>query len=303
MLIRLQKNDFKMINTPGKFMFAADALSRAVDKNERADDKTSADILAYVNTIVTSMPVADDRMECIRQATELDDTMEKLKQAILTGWPAQKHDCPRQIQDYLACRGELSVVGGIVFQGSNFVIPVALRKEMLGKIHEGHLGEEKCKRRTHEVMYWPRMNQDISQTTASCEICLTYSPRQKALMPHTVPDRPVYNVGVDFFDCNGKSQIVLTDYFSNYPEVATLQSTTNKAVITFMKATFARHGVLCEVVSDNGPQVSSGEFASFAKEWGFLHITPSPHYPKSNGLAESSVKVVKNLMKKSAGWA
>lgn len=65
-----------------------------------------------------------------------------------------------------------------------------------------------------------------------------------------------------------------------------------------MKATFARHGVPCEVVSDNGPQFSSGEFASFAKEWGFLHITWSPHYPKSNGLAESHVKVVKNLMKK-----
>lgn len=41
--------------------------------------------------------------------------------------------------------GELSVVGGIVFKGSKFVIPVALRKEMLGKIHKGHLGEEKHK--------------------------------------------------------------------------------------------------------------------------------------------------------------
>lgn len=122
-------------------------------------------------------------------------------------------------------------------------------------------------------------------------------------MPHTVPDRPAYKVGVDFFDCNGKSQIVLTDYFSNYPEVATLQSTASKAVITFIKVTFARHGVLCEVMPDNGPQFSSGEFALFAKEWGFLYITPSPHYPKSNGLAESSVKVVKNLLKKSARWA
>lgn len=171
---------------------------------------------------------------------------------------------------------------------------------MLGKIHEGHLGEEKCKRRACEVMYWPKMNQDIRQTTASCEICLTYRPQQQAepLMPHVVPDRPFYKVGVDLFDCNGKSNFVLTDYISNYPEVATLQSTTIKAVITFLKAAFARHGVPCEVVSDNGPQFSSGEFASFAREWGFRHITSSPHYPRSNGLAESSLKVVKNLMRK-----
>ena len=170
MLIRLQRYDFKMIYTPGKYMFAADALSRAVDKSERADDRTNADIEAYVNMIITSLPVSDDRMEHIRQATELDDTMEKLKQAILSGWPAQKNDCPRQIQDYWACRDELSVVNDVVFKGNKFVIPVALRKEMLGKILEGHLGEEKCKCRAHEVMYWPRMNQDISQTTASCEM-------------------------------------------------------------------------------------------------------------------------------------
>ena len=117
-------------------------------------------------------------------------------------------------------------------------------------------------------------------------------------MPHVVPDRPFYKVRVDLFDCNGKSNIVLTDYFSNYPEVATLQSTTSNAVITFLKAVFSRHRVPCEVVSDNGPQFSSGEFASFAREWGFHHITSSSHYPRSNGLAESSVKVVKNLMRK-----
>ena len=54
----------------------------------------------------------------------------------------------------------------------------------------------------------------------------------------------------------------------------------------------------CELVSDNGPQFASSEFADFAKEWGFQHTTSSPHYPRSNGLAESSVKVVKGLMKK-----
>lgn len=34
------------------------------------------------------------------------------------------------------------------------------------------------------------------------------------------------------------------------------------------------------------------------KNVGFKHITSSPHYPRSNGLAESSVKGVKGLMKK-----
>ena len=100
------------------------------------------------------------------------------------------------------------------------------------------------------------------------------------------------------FDCDGKSYIVVTDYYSNYPEVGALQSTSSRAVINYLKTIFARHGIPCELFSDNGPQFSSSEFAAFAQEWGFKHSTSSPTYPKSNGLAECSVKIIKNMMKK-----
>ena len=65
-----------------------------------------------------------------------------------------------------------------------------------------------------------------------------------------------------------------------------------------MKDTFARHGVPTELVSDNGSQYISKQFKKFAKEWDFCHDTSSPRYPQSNGLAESSVKTVKLMMKK-----
>lgn len=300
MLIRLQKYDVHMIYTQGKYMFTADTLSRAVDKEERADCENSADIQAYVDMIVTSLPVTADRTEQIRRETNADETMKELKSTVQEGWPENKKDCPVQIQDYWNCRAELTVVDDIVLKGSKYVIPSSLRKQMLQKIHEGHLGEVKCKRRAREVMYWPRINLDISQTTASCELCPTHRPRQQAepLMMHPVPHRPYYKVGTDLFDCDGKSYIVVTDYFSNYPEVGALQSTSSKAVISYLKTVFARHGVPCELFSDNGPQFSSCEFAAFAKEWGFQHSTSSPTYPKSNGLAESSVKTVKTMMKK-----
>lgn len=52
------------------------------------------------------------------------------------------------------------------------------------------------------------------------------------------------------------------------------------------------------MISDNGPQFASDEFAQFAREWQFHHQTASPHYPQSNGRAENAVKTCKNLMKK-----
>lgn len=105
--------------------------------------------------------------------------------------------------------------------------------------------------------------------------------------------RPYYKLGTDLFDLDGKSYIVVTDYFSNFPEVGALHSTLSKAVISYLKTVLAKPGVPCELFSDNGLQFSSCEFAAFAKEWGFKHTMSSPTYTKSNGLAESSVKTVK----------
>ena len=41
---------------------------------------------------------------------------------------------------------------GLIFKGNRAVIPLLLRTEMLEKIHESHLGMEKCKARARAVM-------------------------------------------------------------------------------------------------------------------------------------------------------
>ena len=52
------------------------------------------------------------------------------------------------------------------------------------------------------------------------------------------------------------------------------------------------------LVSDNGPAFASNEFKKFESQWEFQHITTCPHYPQSNGKAESAVKICKTLLKK-----
>ena len=52
------------------------------------------------------------------------------------------------------------------------------------------------------------------------------------------------------------------------------------------------------MVSDYGSQFSSQEFHEFSLSWEFSQVTSSPHCPKSNGKAELSVKIVKQLFKK-----
>ena len=55
--------------------------------------------------------------------------------------------------------------------GSRMVIPTSLRKDMLERIHEGHLGAEKQKRLARDVMFWPSMNKDIDELAKGCGVC------------------------------------------------------------------------------------------------------------------------------------
>ena len=101
------------------------------------------------------------------------------------------------------------------------------------------------------------------------------------------------------FEWEGQEFVLVVDYFSRYCEIGVLRKSTSQEVINHLKAIFARHGIPETVISDNGPQYSSAEFAKFAEDWGFTHITSSPKYPQSNGEAERMVQTTKNLLTKS----
>ena len=53
-------------------------------------------------------------------------------------------------------------------------------------------------------------------------------------------------------------------------------------------------------MSDNGPQFTGQPFKDMCRKWSITHKTSSPHYPRSNGLAERMVRTVKSLLKKCA---
>uniref|UniRef100_A0A3P8TBT5 Integrase catalytic domain-containing protein n=1 Tax=Amphiprion percula TaxID=161767 RepID=A0A3P8TBT5_AMPPE len=113
-----------------------------------------------------------------------------------------------------------------------------------------------------------------------------------------LPSAPWQKVGTDLFHLHGKDYLLVIDYYSNYPEIAQLSSTSAQSVIVHMKGFFARHGIPQSVVSDNGPQYACEEFKEFARQYGFKHITSSPLYPQANGQAEKGVQIVKRLLKK-----
>lgn len=53
-------------------------------------------------------------------------------------------------------------------------------------------------------------------------------------------------------------------------------------------------------MTDNAAYFTSREFQKFACKWDFCHVTSSPLYPQSNGLAERAVCSAKHLLEKCA---
>ncbi len=92
--------------------------------------------------------------------------------------------------------------------------------------------------------------------------------------------------------------LITVDYYSSFFEVNKLDITDSKTVIEKLKMQFSRHGIPEEVISDNGPQYASAEFAKFATDWHFQHMTSSLRNPQSNGKVESAVKICENIMRK-----
>lgn len=143
------------------------------------------------------------------------------------------------------------------------------------------------------------MNQRIAEKIRKCVICAKeHLPNREPLLITSLPDYPWQMIGSDLFELSGKHYLLVVDYFSRYPEITHLTSTTSAAVITSLKSIFARHGIPETVRSDNGPQYASQEFSKFADSYGFQDTMSSPRYP-TNGQAERTVKTVKQMLKQS----
>ena len=56
-------------------------------------------------------------------------------------------------------------------------------------------------------------------------------------------------------------------------------------IVDHLKQIFSEYGWPETLISDNGPCYASEPFKKLMKEYNVNHVTSSPHYPQSNGLA------------------
>ena len=208
-----------------------------------------------------------------------------------------------EVQKYWTFHEELTIEDGLILKGTRIIIPDKKREEILKLIHRGHLGLNKCKMRAKETMYWLGINEQLEQLILNCQPCLKYSRSKNKDTPHTplsheVPPVPWSKVAMDIFHYESQSYLPIVDYTSRFPIIRKLKSMSAQHVTKHFKSIFSECGWPDTLVGDNGPCYVDKTFTNLIKQYTVNHITSSPHYPQSNGLAEKFVQIVKNLFYK-----
>ena len=295
--IRAWQYDFIPQHIPGRNNVISDALSR-VTQLEFQDSNAEKDILA-VNFLQYSSIEERERDEVLRE-TNKDEELQSLKHYISTGWPVKRSQIPMFLHPYWNYRDELTIEKGILMKNSKVLIRETLRQKYLIQIHQGHQGIKACRSRAREFVFWVNINSDLKELVEKCDICQSQQNSTPIVQKYVseVPPHPWHMVGSDLFYFQRIDFLVVVDYFSKYLIVRRIPNSTSSAVIKELGMIFSEFGRPQIFRSDNGPCYSSQEFRFFMQNWLIEHRTSSPHYPQSNGLAESMVKVSKNLIEK-----
>lgn len=301
LLMRLMRFNATAEYVPGKTLVVADTLSRQPQRDAAADELLAEDTVLYVDMVRQCWPASDEKLQEIAAETSKDPALSVVLRYLHTDWPQQLRDVPDVVQPYYSVKATLSENNGIVTFGDRIVVPAALRKDMLNRVHDAsHQGKTKCKQLAETCIWWPGMAKAIDEKCQFCAFCEEHKPMQRhePLITTPLPDGPWKVLATDLCEFKKRSYLIVVDYYSRYIEICDLsKSSTSAVVIGKLKNMFAKYGCPEEVRSDGGPQYTSQEFKHFAKEYCFRHVTSSPHFPQSNGAAERAVQVAKGILK------
>ena len=295
--IQAWQYDFEPQHIPGRINVISDALSR-VTPLEFQNSNADKDILA-VNFLQYSSIEERERDEVL-QETVKDKEIQSLKHYISTGWPAKRSQIPVFLHSYWNFRDELMIENGILMKNSKVLIPETPKQKYLRQIHLGYQGIKAYRSRAREFVFWININEDLKELVEKCDLYQSQQNSTSSIQKYVseVPAHPWHTIDSDLFYFRSIDFLVVVDYFSKYLIMRKIHNSTSSAVIKELGMILSEFGKPQVFRSDNGPCYASQEFRFFMQNWSIKHRTSSAHYPQSNGLAKSMVKVSKNLIEK-----
>eukprot|EP00253_Pinus_taeda_P020383 PITA_20383 len=157
--------------------------------------------------------------------------------------------------------------------------------------------------------YWPSFFSAVKKFVVSCHKCQIFEGKRKLLPLPLKPisaERPFQQWGLDFIgeihpSSSGQHKWILTttDYFTKWIEAIPCRQANDSIIMKFLETNIlSRFGCPEKIITDNVATFKSKIMINFCHKH---HITlghSTTYYPQGNGLAESSNKILINIIKK-----
>ncbi|XP_055526905.1 uncharacterized protein K02A2.6-like [Wyeomyia smithii] len=248
----------------------ADVLSRLINTNVLSNEDyviasiELEDTMEYiVKQSVEALPVT---FKMIQSGTKSDAVLKQVKQFVQTAWPSSQSKIGNsQLQQFYQRRESLSIVADCLIYGNRLVIPAKFRDRALRLLHKGHPGVERMRSVARSYVYWPGIEEQISQCVRSCVECsrVAKTNSKTNLESWPSPKKPWQRIHADYAEpFNGNYYLIVVDAFSKWPEVVSTKRITTSATVAMFREIFARNGLPETLVTANGTQPSAATLAS-----------------------------------------
>ena len=177
----LAQYDFALTYKAGKDNLVADALSRL----PVVDDHKAATPMEYIK-LVEVVDFDDISFQTIKKFTMEDETPSQLVNNIRFGW--NQKDV--RLSEYNCVKSDLSLYDNVILYRNRILIPCVLRCKVLEHLHSGHNGINAMKAEARNWVWWPKIDQDISEITKNCSICFkNFHPNQAPVLSWSSPGK------------------------------------------------------------------------------------------------------------------
>ena len=294
-------SDLLVKNVEAQHMFNEDEIVQTVACLAQLPDPgvSAVSICTVVGTAPSAAwDVLPLTIKDVAKATLTDGIYGKLLAAVRSG--DLRKDDP-ELKPFVSVFNDLYVEQDVIFHGSRIVIPTKQQQRLLQELHQTHFGIVKMKEVARKYFWWPKITKEIEEIVQSCNGCRKYrkKPAPAPLCPWPYSRRPMERVHIDYCEYRGKMLLIMVDSYSKFYWCHIMNyDTTAKKSLAVLFGWFCERGFPTTLVSDNGPQFTSGEFADKMKKWGIKHLLTPPYHPQSNGLAERAVGTIKSHLKK-----
>jgi hypothetical protein len=139
-------------------MYIAIYLSRSFIQRNDKEENNMSDIIHTISEIQINFKNGKEA-EFIDK-TKSDEVLTKVLEFCKKGWPKVCKD-NGELKHYWKLRNEIMVDNELLYYETRIIVPKALRKYVINKLHETHLGIVKTKAKAKQLFYFPGINSQI----------------------------------------------------------------------------------------------------------------------------------------------